>query len=455
MRLQPFALACGLVLLACPPSTVSPSGPGPEEALAQERAATRAQLERIAGHAEALIRARETALWKAATSQKPLDLSATKAPLEALASAPWPEAFDDVALDAGISAGALRVFVRGERLAQELRDVDARLAAAEDGLVVKAGAREVRWRDLHRTLAAEASALTRRELWAGRVGALPPLVELHGERSQVVERWAGDAGVLSLLALDGAALKAAAEAELTDVDADAGFARAFADYGAAQLGLPAAQLSQADLPRLVKLVPDEERLLDEGRQKKLLEAAARNLGLADAGVVVTPGHGTLPMAVAPEGQVLVVARATPGVVPLRLILSELGRAARWSRGDARPLARLAQEIPAERTATLARALASEPAWLAMESGLDGTPAVRLATRATWLERFERRRLAAMCLVSLASLEGEAAARTAFSTWVPKALGVPVPETEASTWRLWVDPTFSFAPRVLAWREGER
>ncbi|MBX7102117.1 MAG: hypothetical protein K1X89_30660, partial [Myxococcaceae bacterium] len=450
-----------VVVCGCPPRPVPPRA-RELDALAQRRTTLEVRLNEADARVRALLEARDEALWRHFTTRAPLELGAATAARERFldAGVPW------LLLESAALGGHQRELAqglwrleRGERLALALADVERRLDEKERSLMVRSGTRELPWREVATAISAEASAVTRKELWQARAAAAPAVLELLVERSTTVAEVLGpDAGACALrgLTCEQLAMMARDGLEVSDGGVVVGLESALAQ----ELRLPPAQVGRPELLRALRSPPEEDRALDVARAGAALHLAVRALGLdADGGVLLdvtaSPIRHPLPLAVPLPPGVRVSIRPAPGVGPLGQALAELGRAAAWARHPGQAAWQL--EVEAEAAAQLSKSLLTDDGFLAAV-GVDARLGRAVAARAQRSQALEQRQRAAACLVSLAERAGgEGAATQTFRELEAQALGLGTTDADAALWRLDSDPVLTCAvpvqgaARVRSWR----
>ena len=342
--------------------------------------------------------------------------------------------------------GNLERWLVGQALTRGVRDESDAFANLEATATFVVDGRELPFRDLNKLLLSEKSAVKRRALWSAALTTarrLDAALERREQKLAEVLQSLGYASPLeaaaALRGLDSRALEAKALELLAASDAE--WASTLERLAQQDVKLPVAQLSRADLPRLLKVPAVVDA---EFPKERVVERASA--GLADGGVQLDvsadPKKNPLPLTVEPTpGDVRVSLKPTGGLRDQLVVLGELATAqALWARRDL-PFARSRLEKPevVQKAASLATAQLEDPAWLEAQ-GVQHRDEVVATARA--LRLFALRRAAGVVLagVGTAGLADEADARANYVAVMGRALGMPLREEEGARWRL---ETFDF------------
>src|SRR5215468_2637802 len=263
-RLSHVLLA--FLLAACAGQPVAPTPAASDPAQNPEREALVAAVGELATKAEALLRSQDELVWKHWTEGIPADLAKTYVGTDGWLT---PESVARVArLRALTSDGRerraldhLHAYLAGEWMAQQLADVSDAIATLEQSLTFQVAGTDRPYRNLESILAAERSALRRKQIYEAATPAVEKVSALIERRS------ARAAELLPKIDLDPAVwttelreatpdqLGALADAVLTRTQDT--WTGALGRLAERELQLPLDRIGRQDLPRLVRLPPTE------------------------------------------------------------------------------------------------------------------------------------------------------------------------------------------------------
>lgn len=457
-------LALTLALFAgCPKAVPTVIERGPTDAGVDPRVV---QVDAIEAEIGAVLRAQDEALWRHWTTGAPLELTKTAEGHDALFTkqtlATLRGAREGLPADVARRAAHLEHWLAGELLSRALTAENDAVASLEAGLTFTVDGKEVDWRELPRLLLTEKSAVKRRALWKASLEAAERLDAALARRdAKAAEAVAAldSPSTLELAAeareLDLDELARAAEAVLASTD-DA-WRVALERQSAADVRLPLASLTRAELPRLLRMPPD----VDAAFPKDALASRAVSL-LGALGVYGRPAltldlaggakKHPLPLTVAPSPKdVRVSFRPVGGLRDQAALFSELGAALALSEARTGHLAteRLGDPAAAQVLAELFSGLVATPAWL--ESiGVKGEQQHAVIDAWTANRLFIVRRAAGVVLVRLET-QGlpDTEARARFVSIMSRALGLPASEADGVRWRIDTDDFLRSATQLKA------
>src|SRR5215468_146676 len=263
-RLSHVVLA--LLRAACAGQPVAPAPAASTPAHNPEPDALAAAVGELATKAEALLRAQDELVWKHWTEGVPADLAKTYAGTESWLT---PESVEKVSRLRALTTEPrerraldhLHAYLAGEWLAQQLADVSDAIASLEQSLTFQVAGTDRPYRNLESILAAEKSALRRRQIYEAATAAVEKVAAL------VERRGARAAELLPTLNLEPTAwttelreatpeqLGALAEAVLSRTQQ--AWTGVLTRLAQRELQLPLDRIGRQDLPRVVRLPPTE------------------------------------------------------------------------------------------------------------------------------------------------------------------------------------------------------
>lgn len=392
-------------------------------------------------------------LWNHWTTGAPLELSKPREGHDALLSA---ETLKTLRRARELQAvepkrvDALERWVAGELLSRGVATESADVAALEATLTFSVDGREHAWRDLPRLLVSERSAVKRRALWTASNSAaqkLDPVILKREARVVEVTQQLGlptDFEVRSR-GLTPGSLKTQAEELLATTDEE--WKVTLQRLSDADVKLPIASLTRADLPRLLRVPNNVDAEFSKDKLPTRLDTLAGldgiKLDLTDA-----PKKNFVPLAVAPSpADVRLSGRPVDGLREQQLLVSEAGVALHL-RGSSR----LEDPALALEQAELYGALFRDDAWLT-EAGVTLRGETIAATRALWL--FQARRAAAVLITKLEPVADEAAARANYVEIMKRALGINISPEEGARFRLELADAWRTASQLDAMLRAEK
>ncbi len=454
-----------LILAGCLKSAPPPDvAPPPPDAGTTEAELIAPKVEAIEKEAAVVVRAVDEALWTHWTTGAPLELAAASKGHEALFSRqslqvlrrarelrPWESK----------RISNLERWLGGELLARGVAAESEALANLEASATFTVDGKELPWRDLSKLLVNEKSAVKRRALWNGSHAAalrIDAAVRRREEKSKEVlaalELPAPLDFAAEMRGLELDALQKSADEVLTRTDAEwKATLQALAD---AEVKLPVAALTRAELPRLLKVPAVVEA---EFPRPKIATRAVQTLGTL--GVYGKPGltldlaeaakKHPLPLTVAPApDDVRVSVKPAGGLRDQQAVLGELGAALtlHGSRSGSFAIDRLGNPAETLRSSELFASLVTEEAWLSANE-VNNRPQVIASARA--LRLFLLRRAAGIVLARLETqaLADEAAARAKYVAVMRRAMGITLAPEEGARWRFETDDFLRSATQLDA------
>jgi hypothetical protein len=449
--------------LGCPKVVPSVVERGPADAGVDP---LRLRLDAIEAEAAEVLRAQDEALWSHWTTGAALDLARATAGHDALfsracldelraarAALPAPDAR---------RAAHLERWLVGELLAKELAAENDAVASLEAGLTFFVDGKEVAWRDLPRLLRTEKSAVKRRALWKASLVAAERLDAALARRDLKAAELAmrlGSPSVLELAAeareLDLDELARTAETVLATTD-DA-WRAALQRQSDADMRLPLANLTRAELPRLVRVSPAADAAFPKEQIAPRAVAVLASLGLyGRPGLTLDLSERSskhpLPLTVAPvHTDVRVSFLPVGGLRDQASLFSELGTALALREASTGHLAtdRLGDPASAQVLADLFSGLVGLPAWLT-SVGVDAV--AQQAVQEAWAVHrlFVLRRAAGVVLVRLET-QGlpDAEARERYVHHMSRALALPPSAEDGVRWRIDTDDFLRSATTLKA------
>lgn len=440
---------CAL-LLACP--AAPPKPPTAPQALTaeEERAALAPKVAALSAEAEGLLRDQDELVWRNWTAGQSVDIGKSYEGHGQLFTA---ESVKQIARLRELTADPLEQralahlhahFV-GEYLARELAEVTDAIANLEASLTFPFEGKDVPFRELDRTLAAEPSPERRRALYA----AATPAVQRLGES---VRR--KDDRIDSLLSSVGYPSYAAFGAQLRELDlpstvalantvlqsTDGAWREVLGRLGPKEAGVPLEKLRRADFPRLF-----HSPSLDGPFPKQLALPRVRQtfsgLGLPlDAMSQLqiddadrkgkNPRALTLPVVVPTD--IRVSFRPAPGVRAQSFALHEVGHAVHYANTAAMrwELGKLGDSALAEGMGGLFEDLLQDPVWLEQFAQLSGDKAADYLGAASAFELFQLRRAAGHVLFEAAAHGADPIDPVSeYAKVMARAYGVPLDEAD--------------------------
>lgn len=390
MRPSPALLLLCALLLGCPKALLSTGGaagtgrdPVPK--------ALRSEVTQVAEEVAALLEAQNARIWAAWTQGARAAIPQTYAGHERLLA---PETLQKVDRARQLAQDprdvraltALYTYLVGERLGQELADVNDAVASLEASATFPLEGKEVRLRELERLLANEPSAARRKALWEAAVPAYERLNVLLRRRHEQTVRLLSALGYASpedyaaeLRQVDLDRLMLQAE-ELLDVT-EAPYREVMGRLSQRELGLPFSRLTRADLPRLFRAQAVERYFPGEGARERV-EATLAPMGLSLQGVeqvtvdaAERPRKNPRPLAIAVRVPTDVRLSMVPaaGVREQGALLREAGHALHRALTTEKrfELAVLGNGAAGQAFDMLLQDLVEDPVWLEERVGLTG------------------------------------------------------------------------------------
>lgn len=410
-----------------------------------------------------VVRATDQALWKHWMSGTPLDVAAATRGHDALFSkrslATLRRARELRPLDAPRIQNLER-WLCGELVARAVAAESEALANLEASVTFTVDGREFAWRDLNKFLLNEKSAVKRRALWARSHTVALRLEAAILRRDEKMKEVLAELDLpppLEFAALmrqmDLEALRRTANEVLFRTDEQ--WKETLRALSEAELKLPLAALSRADLPRLLRPPAPVDAQFPKPTISARARATLASLGAERALTLEleeAPLKSPLPLTVAlAGGDVRVSFKPVGGLRDQQALLAEVGAALVLRRAEGASSfaqGRLAMTLQASETSELFASLVSEEQWLA-NGRLILLPEVVAAAKAQRL--FLLRRAAGVVLSKLEThgLSDDAEARAKFVNITARALGLTPNLEDGTRWRLETEDFLRSAAQLLA------
>ncbi|AFE06740.1 hypothetical protein COCOR_06073 [Corallococcus coralloides DSM 2259] len=382
----PSLLAAAMCLLsAChkaPPAVVPP--PSEEELLTGEVSA-------LSTEAALLLEEQHRLVWDFWTEGKAVDISATYSGKQALFSLENLRRIDrlrHLTKDPRElrALTALHGHFAGEFLSRELAEHNDASANLEASLKLNVDGREVRYHDLERLLANEKSALRRKALYAAATPALARLNQTLLRRETRTRELVQQMGFESYEAFGSELRQADLErlAQLAEEVLQATqepYRLVMERLAQRELGLPFAQITRADIPRLFRS-REVEDAFPKGESLAKAQATVAGMGIdlnalpnvkVDARDLPRKNPRPLALAVKVPSDVRLSFKPGTGVLHQGRVLHEVGHLLHmaFTREDRFELARLGNPTVGEAYSALFEDLLEDPVWLEENAGVLG------------------------------------------------------------------------------------
>ena len=467
MRPRVSHVLLALLLAACAGQPVAPT---PEASLPSrnpEREALGPAVAELAVKAEALLRSQDEMVWKYWTEGVPADLAKTYVGTESWLT---PESVAGVARLRALTSDErerraldhLHAYLAGEWMAQQLADVSDAIATLEQSLTFQVAGTDRPYRNLESILAAEKSALRRKQIYEAATPAVEKvsaLIERRGARA---------AELLPTLNLEPTAwttelreatpeqLGALADAVLTKTQE--AWTGALTRLAQRELQLPLDRIGRQDLPRLVRLPPTEgfkraeviSRIRNTLGPLQLDPAALKTVTL-DAGDSPKKNPRGLVLGVVVPTDVRISLKPAGGARDQRSALHEFGHAIHDAFTEERrfELAKLGNRTSAEAYAALLESLTTEPAWLE-QAGLTPDASRAWIQGVSVQELFQVRRAAGKVLFNVGASRPGADLLAVYRTTMDRAFGLPGTAQDAARHTLDQEATLGAADYLRGW-----
>ena len=467
MRPRVSHVLLALLLAACAGQPVAPT---PEASLPSrnpEREALGPAVAELAVKAEALLRSQDEMVWKYWTEGVPADLAKTYVGTESWLT---PESVAGVARLRALTSDErerraldhLHAYLAGEWMAQQLADLSDAIATLEQSLTFQVAGTDRPYRNLESILAAEKSALRRKQIYEAATPAVEKvsaLIERRGARA---------AELLPTLNLEPTAwttelreatpeqLGALADAVLTKTQE--AWTGALTRLAQRELQLPLDRIGRQDLPRLVRLPPTEgfkraeviSRIRNTLGPLQLDPAALKTVTL-DAGDSPKKNPRGLVLGVVVPTDVRISLKPAGGARDQRSALHEFGHAIHDAFTEERrfELAKLGNRTSAEAYAALLESLTTEPAWLE-QAGLTPDASRAWIQGVSVQELFQVRRAAGKVLFNVGASRPGADLLAVYRTTMDRAFGLPGTVQDAARHTLDQEATLGAADYLRGW-----
>jgi hypothetical protein len=468
-RLSHVLLA--LLLAACASEPVAPTTPAATSpARNPERDALAPAVADLAAKAEALLRSQDELVWKHWTEGIPADLAKTYAGTQSWLT---PESVAKVERLRALTTDGrerraldhLHAYLAGEWMAQQLADVSDAIATLEQSLTFKVAGTDRPYKNLESILAAERSALRRRQIYEAATEAVEKvsaLMERRGARAAELLPTLNlepTAWTTQLREATPEALEALADSVLTRTQ-DAWIAT-LTRLAQRELQLPLDRIGRQDLPRLVRLPATEgfKRTEVVSRIRSTLgslqiDPVALKTVTLDAGDSPKKNPRGLVLGVVVPTDVRISLKPVGGARDQRSALHEFGHAVHDAFTEERrfELAKLGNRTSSEAFAALLESLTTEPAWLE-QAGLTAD-----ATRA-WIqgvsvqELFQVRRAAGKLLFNVRASKPGADLLAVYRATMDRAFGLPGTAQDEARHTLDQESTLGAADYLRGWLLG--
>jgi hypothetical protein len=356
--------------------------------------------------------------------------------------------------------------VAGEYLARELAEANDAIANLEASLTFTVDNREVRYRELERLLANEKSAVKRKALYAAAVPAIERLSQSLRRREERTAQLVKELGYPSYEAF-GAELRQADLGRLSVLAEEIlqatqqPYRTVMERLAQRELGMPFANITRADIPRLFRAREVEEAF---PKQEAMLRvhASLQGLGidltempnvLIDARELPRKNPRPLTLPIEVPGDVRLSEKPASGVLHQGRLMHEVGHALHYgfTREQRFELARLGNPTVGEAYAALLEDLLEDPVWLEEHAGVSGDQRAQYLAASSAHKLFLIRRAAGRLLYQLELHRREGAdAKALYKAIMQRTDAMPMrPEDEA---RYLVDQEdfFQSADSFRAW-----
>ncbi|MFN0063456.1 MAG: chromosome segregation protein SMC [Myxococcaceae bacterium] len=433
--------------------------------------ALRSEVAQTAAAAKTLLRAQNERVWKHWVNGDALDLQPTYTGKDHVFSAHSIARVD--ALWARSSDGRekralshLRNYLAGEYVSARTFAAAADAATAAATMMFSFENDSLPLRDLERTLANEKQPSRRAAIYASATPAVQQLTGLRATEEAQLEKTVRELGHASTESFahairsgDVAALAKLASDLLDTTTAD--YQRVMDDLAKRELGIPLAQLTRADLPRLFRPMG-----VDADFPKHALLSRARatfsGLGFALEGPLAPKLHlednktqqpRPLALAVDIPHDVRVSMKLSGGLSDQASLLHHLALAFRDCHNkEARfELSVLGSPVVGRAFGLVFQDLVEDPTWLKQQAGLSGPRLSRYLAAAAAYHLFVVRRAAGQLLYAVGVGKASAPERQAlYKKVTARALGFPTGADDEARAPLERDLTYASADALAAW-----
>jgi hypothetical protein len=467
-RLPALVLLLGLGSLGGCVNTKASSAALTEQ---QKQASEVAQL---AAEAEALLKSQDLLVWRYWAEGARADMASTYVGKEALFSLENIRKLDRVRQRTTDprelrALTALQAHFAGEYLAQQLAEENDTLAALEASLTFQVDGRDVRWRDLERLLANERGAPRRKALYTAATPALERLNQLMRKREERMEQLVRELGYTSYEAFGGELRQAdlgrlglLAEEVLRATEAP--YKEVMERLSQRELGMPFANLTRADLPRLFRprevdgFFPKGELLLrahgtmagmgiDLGEMK--------NVRIDARDDVKRKNPRPLSLGIEVPRDVRLSVRPVEGALEQARLMHEFGHALHYAftKEPRFELAKLGNPTVTEAYAALFEDLTEDPVWLEEHAGLTGKDRATYLAATSAHKLFLIRRAAGKLLYQLAlhqENEEPVDAREIYKAIIERVDVMPATDDDVARYMVDQEDFYQSADNFRAW-----
>ncbi|HYO51198.1 chromosome segregation protein SMC [Archangium sp.] len=448
------------------------TGKAPPPPLTEEQKSA-AEVARLASEAAALLKSQELLVWRYWAEGARADVASTYEGKEALFSLDNIRKIDRLrqrTTDARElrALTALQSHFAGEYMSQQLAEMNDAIANLEASLTFQVDGREVRWRELERLLANERGAPRRKALYTAATPALERLNPLIHRREQRTEELVRELGYASYEAFGGELRQAdlgrlALLAEEVLQATEAPYKEVMERLAQRELGMPFANLTRADLPRLFRprevdgFFPKGELLL---RAHGTLSGMGIDLGemknvRIDAREDVKHKNPRpLTLAIEVPGDVRLSVRPIEGALEQARLLHEIGHALHHAhtREPRFELGKLGNPTVTEAYAALFEDLTEDPVWLEEHAGLTGKDRATYLAATSAHKLFLIRRAAGRLLYQLALHRQEEGvdARELYKVMLERVDEMPATDDDIARYLVDQEDFFQSADSFRAW-----
>ncbi|WP_257460596.1 chromosome segregation protein SMC [Archangium lipolyticum] len=467
-RLPALVLTLGLSALG---GCVTAKAPAPPAPLTEEQKLA-AEVARLSSEAQTLLKAQDELVWRYWAEGARADVASTYVGKEGLFSLDNIRKIDRLRQRTTQPAElraltALQSHFAGEYLSQQLAEVNDAIANLEASLSFQVDGREVRWRDLERLLANEKSAVKRKALYTAATPALERLNQLIRRREERTEQLVRELGYASYEAFGGELRQAdlgrlglLAEEVLQSTEAP--YKEVMERLSQRELGLPFANLTRADLPRLFR-PRDVDGLFPKDKQLARAHATLAGMGLDlwtmknvtidGRDDVKRKNSRPLTLGVAVPGDVRLSVRPVEGALEQGRLLHELGHALHYAftKEPRFELAKLGNPTVTESYAALLEDLMEDPVWLEEHAGLTGKDRTEYLAATSAHKLFLIRRAAGRLLYQLALHRQEGAdARELYKALIERVDEMPATDDDVARYLVEQEDFYQSADNFRAW-----
>ena len=453
------------------PAPLPPPPSAPPVILDEGAAYLRPEVADLREEAHDLVQQQSELAWKNWVSGEQIDLETTYKGHGDLFSSDALTTIRRIRADADGDASRallnLELYVAGELLAASTEKLSDEASAITAGAVVSFGDVKLPYRDLDRTIAAEAVVGQRARMYAAEVAVLDKLNPVLERREAATDAAAKQLGFHSYAQLGGElrgsdpdSLVALAERTLTESEAI--YAEAAGHLAMDDLALPLAKLHRSDIPRLFRDVSDETAFPGAN----LMSVAQRVfLGLGidilqqktltiDSGPMSRKNPRTICIPIEVPTDIRLSVRPKGGPEGYRALFHELGHAelSLFTRRTEWEFQQLGNPTVREAYGFLMEGLIENPEWLGENTPLAGDRLAKFVRRVAIRRLFTLRHYAGRVLFEVKWHSGQLKEPPA-EAWrkeMSRAFGFPLTADDAKRYLVDSDDFFGSADYLRAW-----